>query len=415
MKIAYLAPEIPALSATFVYKEILTLKTLGTEVVPFSVHRPSVVAGEAELEDLKQDVIHLYEAAKWAVFIAHLYLLLRHPLRYLSSLSKLIQDMVSVGLFSRNALGLVFRYFYAASLAKQLLQQQCQHIHVHFAHVPTDIAMYASALSGVSYSVTAHANDIFERGWLLKQKVARSAFFATISEFNKRYLSEIGVDASKLKIVRCGVDDTQFERRAEFVSGDKIKVGVVGRLVEKKGIDTLILSIKELKQQKQNIALYIAGSGPLDDELTTLVKECGLNKQDVVFLGALPNGQVAEFISSLDVFVLPCKMDINGDMDGIPVVLMEAMLSGVPVISTKISGIPELVIDRETGLLVKPDNADELASAISNMTHDDVLRDGLIQGAVEVVTKHFSLMGNTRSLNEMFKTIIAADNKEKGM
>ncbi|MBL4743518.1 MAG: colanic acid biosynthesis glycosyltransferase WcaL, partial [Cycloclasticus sp.] len=193
MKIAYLAPEIPALSATFVYKEILKLKSFGVEVLPFSVHRPFTEASEPELRDLKKEVVHLYERSKKTVLMAHVFLLVTSPLRYLKSMGCLLSDMLLVGLLSRNSLGLVFRFFYAGHLAKTLIKQKCEHLHVHFAHVPTDIAMYASLLSGVTFSVTAHANDLFERGYLLKEKVARSAFFATISEFNKRYLVEKGI------------------------------------------------------------------------------------------------------------------------------------------------------------------------------------------------------------------------------
>ena len=406
MKIAYLAPEIPALSATFVYKEILKLKDFGTEVIPFSVHYPSSVANEAGLNELKKQVVHLYEQSKLSVLFAHIYLLLSHPLRYLTSLRLLISDMLTIGFCSRNAFGLVFRFFYAGSLAKELIQTKCQHIHVHFAHVPTDIAMYAASLSNIEFSVTAHANDLFERGWLLKQKVERSAFFATISEFNKRYLADIGISTENIRIVRCGVDDEQFEPRRNFISGSKIKVGVVGRLVEKKGIDTLINAVSKLKNQGQLIELSIAGSGPLENELMEQVKECNLTADDVIFLGAIPNSDVSDFITSLDVFVLPCKMDKSGDMDGIPVVLMEAMLSGVPVISTKLSGLPELVIDKHTGLMVAPNNDADLANAILDMINDSNQRNMMILNAVDKVKKEFSLRGNTERLNDMFRNVV---------
>ncbi len=407
MKIAYLAPEIPALSATFVYKEINKLKDLGADIVPFSVHRPSSIASEPELNDLKKQVIHLYERSKLAVILAHFYLLFTHPLRYLNSVRILISDMATVGIFSRNALGLAFRFFYAGSLAKDLIQKGCQHLHVHFAHVPTDISMYAASLSGITYSVTAHANDLFERGWLLKEKVERSQFFATISEFNKRYLQNIGINTDNIRIVRCGVDDEQFEPRKGFISGAKIKIGVVGRLVEKKGIDTLIDAISKLKKQHHNVTLYIAGSGPLEDDLIVQLRESKLNSDDVVFLGAMPNAQVAEFITSLDVFVLPCKMDKSGDMDGIPVVLMEAMLSGVPVISSKLSGIPELVIDKETGLLISPGDSQSLADAILLMVSNEDLRNAMVQHAIAKVKNDFSLSGNTNRLHDMFSDVIA--------
>jgi len=173
-------------------------------------------------------------------------------------------------------------------------------------------------------------------------------------------------------------------------------------LVEKKGIDTLIEAISILNEQDQKLALSIAGSGPLMDELTNLVQQRRLTQVEVKFLGAIPHTQVADFIESLDVFVLPCKQDKNGDMDGIPVVLMEAMLSAVPVISTEISGIPELVIDKETGLLVEPNNAQALAEAILTISSDVSLRESMMKHAVAKVENEFSLQGNTKKLHALF-------------
>lgn len=407
MKIAYLAPEIPALSATFVYNEILQLEELGVDVVPFSVHRPFSEVIDMELDELKKKVIYVYEYSKTSVAWSHIQLLVNHPLRYLSTLWLFLSDMLKVGFFTRNALGLVFRYFFAGSVADNLIRNQCQHLHVHFAHVPTDIAMYAASFSGITFSVMAHANDLFERGWLLPEKVERSAFFATISEFNIRYLaSNKAVVIDKLCIIRCGVNSEQFVQRNDFSENQPIRIGVVGRLVEKKGIDTLIRAIALLKEREQHVKLFVAGSGPLENDLVGLVKSQDLDQNNVMFLGAIPHSQVADFITSLDIFILPCKKDENGDMDGIPVVLMEAMLSGVPVISTDLSGIPELVINEETGLLTQPDDEQGLAEAISNMINNENLRKSMIEHAVSKVKNEFSLEDNTKKLNAMFNTVI---------
>ncbi len=402
MKIAYLAPELPALSATFVYNEILQLESLGTQVVPFSVHKAKSNIKEVRVQALVQKTLNLYAQSNLSVITVNIQMLFTHPVRYIKTLGLLCGDMWQVGLFSRTAFGLGYRMMYAASLAKHLMHNKCDHLHIHFAHIPTDIGMYAASLSEIPYSVTAHANDIYERGWLLKQKVERSAFFATISEFNKQYLATKGVALGKVKIIRCGVDPAQFSPRQGFTSGDTIKIGVVGRLVEKKGIDTLINATSILKQQGVDVELNIVGSGPLEAELMALSESKKLNSKDIVFFGAMPHKKVAEFITSLDVFVLSCQIDGNGDMDGIPVVLMEAMLSGVPVISTQVSGIPELVIDRSTGLLVKANDEAALAKAIYCMITDETLRAEIIQNAIVKVSHDFSLAINTRRLHFLF-------------
>lgn len=402
MRIAYLAPEIPALSATFVYNEILQLESMGTEVVPFSVHISTSNILETRVQKLAEKTFNLYAQSKLSVTTDNLKMMLMHPINYLRTIGMLIVDMWRVGPFSRTALGLGYRMIFSASLAKYLIQKKCDHLHVHFAHIPTDIAMYASILSGIPFSVTAHANDLYERGWLLKEKVRRSCFFATISEFNKRYLSKQGVDIDRVKIIRCGVDPAQFSKRQEMPNNTIPKIGVIGRLVEKKGIDTLIKAVALLKKQGQQVQLQIAGAGPLESTLILLVKQNKLTKEDVNFLGAIPHAEVADLIKSLDMFVLPCKEDNSGDVDGIPVVLMEAMLSGVPVISSELSGIPELVIDDTTGLLIQQNDINGLAQAISRYINEEGLTTRLTEQAIILVKQEFSLIDNTRKLNALF-------------
>jgi colanic acid/amylovoran biosynthesis glycosyltransferase len=402
MKIAYLAPELPALSATFVYNEVLQLEKIGTKVIPFSVHRSSSDIADPLVNALKKRVTILYEYPLWSVFQSHCRFLRRFPQCYFATIFMLLKDMIKLVDSPRISVGLAFRFFYAAKLADDLMRHRCHHIHVHFAHVPTDIAMYAAKLAGIGFSVTSHANDLFERGWLLPQKVDRSAFFGTISEFNQRFLEQKDVDVSKVEILRCGVDITQFYTREHKPLSAPVKVGVVGRLVEKKGIDTLIASIAILKQQQINVVLAIAGSGPLESELMSLAFDLGLDDDSVQFLGPLAHQDVVGFIAELDLFALPCKQDKNGDMDGIPVVLMEAMLTGIPVISTNLSGIPELVIDNESGLVVDPSDTEALARAIKKLINCDILRQRLITGAVSKVTTSFSLSGNVEKLNDLF-------------
>lgn len=404
MKVAYLAPELPALSATFVYNEILQLQTMGVDVVPFSVHLPVTKFQQMEVQTLKEKVQCLYGRSKLSVLKDNLYFVFNQPKRYWQALKLLLVDSWQIGLFSRTTIGLVYRFLFAGSLARSLTEQQCLHLHVHFAHIPSDIAMYASSISGIPFSVTAHANDLFERGWLLPEKVTRSKFFATISEFNKQYLIDLGADEIKIKIIRCGVDFEQFSARQNFQTTEKIKLGLVGRLVEKKGVDVLLKALRILKDKQIPVELCIAGSGPLQQELSQLTEKLSLSASDVQFLGVLPHKEVATFINSLDIFVLPCKKDKNGDMDGIPVVLMEAMLSGVPVISTKLSGIPELVINNETGLSAEPDNVASLVSAIKRMIDNSVLREDMVAKAIDKVKSDFALASNTKKLNELFNS-----------
>lgn len=401
-KVAYLAPEIPALSATFVYKEIQTLEENGLRIIPFSIHRPANEASDPSLASMKSKVVYVYDADKLTVFGHHLTLLVKRPLHYASTLMMLFSDIVELGLFSRSAIAMLYRFFYAARVAYFLKKHHCEHLHVHFAHVPTDVAMYASRLVDIPYSVTAHANDLFERGWLLKKKVARSKFFATISEFNKHFLADQGINVDLVKIVRCGVDESQFSPRAVTKPNTIFRIGLVARLVEKKGIDTLIKAVNRLVQQGRTVELIVGGSGPLEESLKELSETLDLPRKSVQFIGAMPHTEVVDFIKTLDAFVLPCKKDKNGDMDGIPVVLMEAMLSAVPVISGRISGIPELIIDQETGLLVEPGDDEALSAAVIELMDNATLRNRLLTNAVDKVRQEFSISNNTKYLQKLF-------------
>jgi len=398
MKVAYLAPELPALSATFVYNEIFQLEKLGMEIEPFSVHENQENFSDPSLQNLKKITRLLYQTPVFTVVCDQINVLLKQPVSYSKSLILLFKDIIKTGAFTRLSLGMIYRFFYAGTLAKLLIERKCEHIHVHFAHVPTDLAMYAASLSGISYSVTAHANDLFQRGWLLKEKVERAKFFITISEYNRQFLIEKGADGNKITVLHCGVDPAQFSLRQNFIPSVIPKIGVVARLVEKKGIDHLINAVTDLKKKGKSYQLAIVGDGPLLDEHQALADSLGLSSKEVTFLGAIDHQEIASFIKSLDVFVLPCQKDSAGDMDGIPVVLMEAMLSGVPVISTPITGIPELIIQGETGLLAPIGSESELADCIEQSLNDGELTKVRVTKGVAKVKMDFSLIKNALRL-----------------
>ncbi len=401
-KIAYLAPEIPALSATFVYNEIFAMEKQGVEVLPISVHQPHAPAKGEEVEALKQATIILYGNSLLALLQSNLKTLFSHPLRYLRTFGTLFKDMLCLKSTPRTAVGQLYRFLVASKLAAILKSHHCQHIHVHFAHVPTDIAMYASSLSDIPFSVTAHANDIFERGWLLRQKCQRAKFFATISEFNKRYLLTKQCDEKKIEIIRCGVDSQLFQQRPARPIQRPAKIGLVGRFVEKKGIETLLQAAAVLRQDGVEIKVELAGDGPLLGEMKSLVQSLGI-EGDVTFLGSLPHHAVSGFITSLDIFALPCVEDSQGDKDGIPVVLMEAMLSGVPVISSRLSGIPELVVDDQTGYLIDPKNINQLIEAIKMMISQPETTQRLINNAVTHVANEYDLFKNAQKLKSLIE------------
>ena len=405
LKIAYLAPEIPALSATFVYNEILELEKTGICVVPVSVHKPGTIAREKAAQELGQRAHYLYKTPFAGFVQDNIKIFLSKPNRFIKTFFQAGRDALSAGATTRTRMGIMYRFLAASTLAKILSSNNCRHLHAHFAHIPTDIAMYASSLAGITYSFTAHANDLFERGWLLKEKVERSGFTVVISKFNKDFLIKNGAPGNKIHVIHCGVDSGTFQARKRRRISKTLKIGTLGRMVEKKGFDLLIDAGKILRDSGKSLRIDFAGDGPLMEDLRKQVQSTGLI-DDIIFSGPIAHENVSSWLNNLDIFVLPCRKDNNGDMDGIPVVLMEAMLSGVPVASTRISGIPELIEDGITGCLADPDNPFELAGAIDRIADDSKFRKVITNNAAEKVRLDFNLTKNTMRLAQLYKEII---------
>ena len=397
--IAYLGPELPALSATFIYEELLGLERRGISVKPFTVRRPAQPATGHEALSLRTQVLYDRSAPMRALTTV-----ITLPLfggGAIVALRWLGRDMLTVGLHRPVAWKLALQWFAGARLARELTAAHCTHLHVHFAHTPAQIAMYASAFSGVPFTIMAHANDIFERGLLLPEKARRARKLVTISHYNLAYLRSVGVPADKLGVVRCGVSFAPRTGTPEFVNKPVYRIGTLCRLVEKKGVDDLLRALVLLRSAPWQLELSIAGDGPLLGELEQLVDDLQL-RSSVTFLGPLGHASVAEWMHSLDAFVVACKKDSNGDMDGIPVVLMEAMSQRVPVVSTRLSGIPELVVHDSTGLLASPADPASLAHELHRLLDSPALRSRLAEAAALHVEAEFGQEVNLDRLQGYF-------------
>ena len=397
--VAYLGPELPALSATFIYEELLGLERRGVAVRPFTLRRPAHAAIGQEALALRTQV--LYDRPAFALALDALAALPGFGGRAVKALGWLARDMVSVGVHRPIAWKLAFQCLAGARLARAMVRGGCTHLHVHFAHTPAQIAMYASAFSGLPFTIVAHANDIFERGLLLRQKARRARKLVTISQYNLLFLRSLGVPDDKLAVVRCGVS---FEPRADVpayrVKG-RYRIGTLCRLVEKKGVDDLIRALPLLRDAAWAVDLSIAGDGPLRDSLQALARELKV-EGNVHFVGALGHEAVPQWMGALDVFAVACKKDSNGDMDGIPVVLMEAMSQRVPVVSTRLSGIPELVLHERTGLLAAPSDPHSLAHELRCLLDSPQLRARLAEAALHHVQAEFGQQANLDRLLEYF-------------
>jgi glycosyltransferase involved in cell wall biosynthesis len=265
--------------------------------------------------------------------------------------------------------------------------------------------MIISKLIGISFSFTAHANDIFADQILLKEKIYSAKFIITISNFNKRFLNRIIPQhntSSKIHIVRCGIDTLKFSASKVCTVKHKPIILSIGRLVEKKGYPYLIKACKILVDKNIDFQCIIIGDGPQKNYLKKLI---GVNhlSQFVTLAGVIFQEKIINFLNKIDIFVLPCIQSADNDMDGIPVVLMEAMAMKIPVISTHISGIPELIKNMETGLLVPPKNEKALAEGIKFLKENIDLRKKLGDAGRKWVIENYEITKNTDKLYEVYK------------
>lgn len=399
--IAYLVGEFPILSETFVYREIRLLQKCGVKISLFTLRRTQSSA-KIDLTDLPEATA-IYGANPVLMILSLFKMLISRPALAMKGLSFLLKDLGQVK-GGRNKIKLVFQCIAGARLASYLIKSGISHLHVHFIHSPCQVAMYGAAFAGIPYTVTAHANDIFSRGELLLEKADRAQKVVTISDFNQRYFEKIGVEPGKVHVVRCLMDLPENASAKEAQSSEKFVVGSLGRLVPKKGFATLIRAFSRFSERhpEVNTELQIAGTGPDETMLKTLVAELKL-EQKVKFCGALHPVEVFDWMKTLSCFALACEEGANGNVDGIPVVLMEAMACNVPVVSTRLSGIPELIIDGETGKLVEVGQVNELADTLAfvQMNSEEVSK--LVQQAQAHLKREFSKEVNLERLMKCFE------------
>ena len=273
------------------------------------------------------------------------------------------------------------------------------HIHSHFVMNNSTSALFISNLTNIPFSFTAHAIDIYVNPYLIEGKAKKAKFVVTISNYNKKHLAKnFGINPSKIKIIHCGIDLDKFKPKKTKRSGFFILS--VARLVEKKGLGYLIKSCYSLKKKNIDFKCIIVGNGPLKNELFDEIKKYGL-ENNIELKGNIPQSQLDNIFRKADVFVLPCILAENGDRDGIPVSLMEAMSMEIPVVSTDVSGIPELIDDEVNGLLVDEKNVDELTDAIVALYNNPALKEKMGKNARIKIGKDFNLEKEVEKLYDL--------------
>lgn len=379
--VAVMVSRFPLITETFVLRELIELERQGQPLVlvPMLKETPRVVHPEA-IPWIDRALYTPYLSA--AILGANLRVLRRRPFRYLGLLLRLIAGtLLSPGFLVRT----VAIFPKSVYLGEQLARQGVRHIHAHFATHPATMAFIASWFHDLSYSITAHAHDIFVDRALLGLKLRHAAYIRAISDFNRRYLAtRYPEGAEKIGVIHVGIDPGRYR------GGRGHAVLCIGAFKPYKGIPVLIQACELLKQQGVEFRCEIIGDGPMRTRIEQMIRAADLHDR-VILLGNRSQEEVAERIAGAAVVVQPSIVAPDGQMEGIPVSLMEAMAAGKPVIASDLSGIPELVEHDKTGLLVKPGEAAGLSAAIRELLSKPERCAGMGQAGREKVTREFVL------------------------
>jgi glycosyltransferase involved in cell wall biosynthesis len=274
-------------------------------------------------------------------------------------------------------------------------------IHAHFGTYPSTVAWALARITGKPFGMTCHAHDIFVNDHLLAEKIDAARVGVTISRFNVEYLAEHITPRARerMSIVHCGVSLPEIPHRAEGREAGTILT--VGRLVPIKGFEVLVDAIGELKRAGRRVRCRVIGEGPLEAPLRAQIARLGL-EGEVELVGAMPQDQVREALYRAAIFTLPSVVTPEGDRDGIPVSLMEAMAAGTPVVSTRVSGIPELIDDGREGLLVPERDAPALAAALGRLLDDPALAGRMAAEARAKVEREFDAAREAEKMRALF-------------
>jgi colanic acid/amylovoran biosynthesis glycosyltransferase len=405
MRIGYLASHYPAVSHAFVLREVEALRRLGVDIETFSIHRTP--AGQLLSEADRRAAATTYAvlpARPFELIDAHRRALATHPLRYLTTLALALR-LGAPGL--RGRLWALFYFAEAMPMWSACARRGVRHLHAQFADVATDVALLVAHFGGPewSWSMAVHGPVEFYDVRLnrLAEKVRRARFVVAISDFARSQLMTVAPEASwpAIHVVRCGVEPSAFAPAEPRPAGEPAQLVCVGRLVHLKGQSLLVEAVAELGRRGVDARLTLVGDGPKRAELERLARRLAVT-QRVRFAGAVGQDAIADCYRSADVFCLPSMAE------GVPVVLMEAMAMARPVVSTRIMGIPELVEDGRTGLLVTPGRLDELVDALQRLIADPGLRAQLGRAGREKVLREYDVDRSAARLRELFAGVEAA-------
>lgn len=407
-RVAYMMSRFPKLTETFILLEMLAMEEIGVEVEVYPLMRhPTDVMHPEAVRFVER--AHFVPFVSWSVIGANLSYLRRKPQAYVRAFLDLMKGNLGSLRYFTGALALFPKSVYFAA---HMEASGISHIHAHFASHPTAAAFVIHRLTGIPFSFTAHGSDIHRDRTMLAEKVAEAEFVVPISDFNKEVILEAcqGQFAEKMVIIHCGVDTRHFQPCNEGDNGagpeDRGRPGTlslccIGTLHEVKGQHILIEACRLLKERGVDFECHLIGDGPDREALVRQSQQAGV-AEEINFHGLQPRAEVAKLLRQADVVVAPSVPSSDGRREGIPVALMEAMATGLPVVASRLSGIPELVEDGVTGLLSEPGDAQALADSLEKLWYDAALRQQLGRAARARILEAFDLRTNARLLASRF-------------
>jgi glycosyltransferase involved in cell wall biosynthesis len=321
-------------------------------------------------------------------------------------ISALILVLSQPGESLRNRWRSLGHFIYGIVAVVEMQRLGIEHVHAHFGGSASSIALIASRLLSISFSLTLHAHGIFLTPLLLEAKVRYSNFVVTISDYNRQYLKRLFPDYSlenKIHVIHCGLDPDIFTPSLNRVrENDRFTIVAVGQLDPRKGFHVLVNACHHLEKQGISFRCRIIGEGGERKRLEALIHRYNLNEH-VLLPGKAYQEELREILNRADVSVLPCVRDKSGELDGIPVALMETMAMQIATVSTEISGIPELIDHGQNGLLVPPDDPVALADALKHLKVNPELRKRLGKAARESVVNEFNIFKSAEMMADLFE------------
>jgi len=406
VKIAYLTSHYPAVSHTFVLREVNALRRLGAEIATFSIRRVGADQLLADADRVAFESTYAILPPSWTRLIGtHVKLAATAPKAYLSTLTMALRD-APPGL--RGPLWQFFYFVESVELWRECRRRGIRHIHTHLANVAADVAMLAAHLGSEvdskrpwSWSFTMHGPTEFSdvRRFRLAEKIRRAQFVVCISDYARSQLMALSDPAlwDRLHVVHCGIPLEQFTNSQSKDAGQGApSILFLGRLVPEKGQAVLLQAVARLAERGHIVNLILAGGGPSRVGLERLAERLGIGSRSA-FPGAVGQEEIHALYADASIFCVPSFAE------GVPGVLMEAMAMRLPVVSTRIAGIPELVDDGETGLLVSPGRPDELADALERLLKDPSLCSRMGSRAREKVIREFNTDRSAEQLYARFK------------